>query len=68
MKRFYLAYSDESMWRQHVANFFKSLSSGQSPIWPQAVAKLDDSIPTIDYCDNLLRKFLGAITGSFSTR
>ena len=54
MKRFYLAYSDESMWRQPVVKLFKSLSSGQSPIWPQAVAKLDDSIPTTDLLRQLV--------------
>ena len=43
MKRFYLAYSDESIWRQLVAKLLKSLSSGQSQIWRQAVAKLDES-------------------------
>ena len=48
MKRFYLAYSDESMWRQPVATLLKSLSSGQSPIWPQAVAKLDYSTDDIE--------------------
>lgn len=54
MKRFYLAYSDESMWRQPVATWFKSLSSRQSPIWPQAVAKLDDSILTTDFLRQLV--------------
>lgn len=44
MKRFYLTYSDESMWRQPVATLFKISSSDQSPIWPQAVAKFDESI------------------------
>jgi len=39
MKRFYLLYSDDAIWRQAVA---KMISSGQgSPIWPQAVAKLE---------------------------
>jgi hypothetical protein len=34
--------SFESIWRQPVAKLFKSSSSGQSAIWPQAVAKLDE--------------------------
>ena len=38
MKRFYLAYSDEAIWRQLVAKLTKG---GKGPaIWPQAVAKL----------------------------
>lgn len=41
MKRFYLAYSDESIWRQPVAKLSRSLFSGQNPIWQQAVAKLN---------------------------
>lgn len=57
MKRFYLAYSDESMWRQPVATLFKNLSSGRSSIWPQAVAKLNDSIPTTD----LLRQLVAQV-------
>ena len=48
MKRFYLAYSDASIWRQPVAKMSKSLSPGRKPIWPQAVARLDESITTTD--------------------
>jgi predicted nuclease of restriction endonuclease-like (RecB) superfamily len=47
MKRFYLIYTDDAIWRQAVA---KMISSGLgSPIWPQAVAKLEglDSEPEI---------------------
>jgi predicted nuclease of restriction endonuclease-like (RecB) superfamily len=54
MKRFYVAYSDESIWRQPVAKMSKSLSSGRTPIWPQAVAKLDESIATIDFLRQLV--------------
>ena len=43
MKRFYLAYSDESIWRQPVAKLSKSLASDQNQIWPQAVAKVDEN-------------------------
>ena len=39
MKRFYLAYCDEAIWRQAVA---KLTNGGKyAPIWPQPVAKLD---------------------------
>ncbi len=37
MKRLYLAYSDETIWRQPVAKLIKT--SNKSPIWQQAVAK-----------------------------
>ena len=37
MKRFYLAYSDESIWRQPVAKFVKA--GAESPVWRQVVAK-----------------------------
>jgi hypothetical protein len=40
MKRFYLAYSDESIWRQPVAKLSKSLSLDSNPNWRQAVANL----------------------------
>ncbi|MEI8373972.1 MAG: DUF1016 N-terminal domain-containing protein [Planctomycetota bacterium] len=39
MKRFYLAYSDEAIWRQAVAKLPKGEKG--TPIWPQAVAKLE---------------------------
>jgi predicted nuclease of restriction endonuclease-like (RecB) superfamily len=54
MKRFYLAYSDESIWRQPVAKLLKDLSSDQSPIWPQAMAKLDESLATTDFLRQLI--------------
>jgi len=54
MKRFYLACSDESIWRQPVAKISKSLSSGRNPIWPQSVAKLDESTATIDFLRQLV--------------
>jgi len=40
MKRFYIAYSDQAIWRQPVAKLLKSRSLIQSAIWQQAVAKL----------------------------
>lgn len=40
-KRFYLAYSDESLWPQAVANLkAEGVASDSREIWPQAVAKL----------------------------
>ena len=54
MKRFYLAYFDESIWRQPVAKLLKSLSAGPSQIWPQAVAKLDDHVGTSDILRQLI--------------
>ncbi len=40
MKRFYLAYSDEVIWRQPVAKLWKNPTTGVQPIWRQGVAKL----------------------------
>jgi DUF1016 N-terminal domain len=40
MKRFYLAYSDEAIWRQPVAKSTKGRKA--PPFWPPAVAKLKD--------------------------
>jgi predicted nuclease of restriction endonuclease-like (RecB) superfamily len=40
MKRLYLVYSDDAIWRQVVAKIARSGS--ESPIWQQAVAKLDE--------------------------
>ncbi len=54
MKRFYLAYSDESIWRQPVAELPKHLSSGRNQIWPQAVAKLEGSSAEIDFLRQLV--------------
>ena len=54
MKRFYLAYSDESIWRQPVAKLLKSLSSRQSQFWPQAVAKLDESSAVTEFLRQLV--------------
>lgn len=39
MKRFYLAYADETMWRQAVAALPPETNAPKSLIWPQAVAK-----------------------------
>jgi predicted nuclease of restriction endonuclease-like (RecB) superfamily len=55
MKRFYVAYSDESIWRQLVAKLSKSLSSDRNQKWQQAVAKLDESAAaTTDFLRQLL--------------
>ena len=54
MKRFYVAYSDESIWRQPVAKLSKSLSSDRNQKWQQAVAKLDESPATTDFLPQLL--------------
>jgi hypothetical protein len=54
MKRFYLAYSDESIWRQPVAKLAKSLSSDRNQNWRQAVAKLDESTDTTDILRQLV--------------
>ena len=48
MKRFYLAYSDESIWRQPVAKLSKSFSSDRNQNWPQAVANWDESKDDIE--------------------
>ncbi len=40
MKRFYLAYADDTMWRQVVAKLPKSAQSPVSKIWRQSVAEL----------------------------
>jgi predicted nuclease of restriction endonuclease-like (RecB) superfamily len=40
MKRFYLAYSDETIWRQAAAKLPPGMNAPKGSIWPQAVAKL----------------------------
>ena len=54
MKRFYLAYSDESIWRQPVAKLSKSLSLDRNQKRRQAVAKLTESPATIDFLRQLV--------------
>ena len=54
MKRFYLAYSDESIWRQLVAKLSKGISLDNNQNWRQAVANLDESPATIDFLRQLL--------------
>jgi predicted nuclease of restriction endonuclease-like (RecB) superfamily len=54
MRRFYLAYSDESIWRQPVAKLAQSLASDGNQIWPQAVAKLDEHFGTTDMLRQLI--------------
>jgi hypothetical protein len=62
MKRFYLAYSDESIWRQPVAKLSRTLSSDRNPKWQQAVAKLARAPLQPIFCGNFLHKCLGANT------
>jgi predicted nuclease of restriction endonuclease-like (RecB) superfamily len=40
MKRLYLAYADETIWRQVVAKLPRGAKAGDAEIWPQAAAKL----------------------------
>lgn len=40
MKRLYLAYADETIWRQVVAKLPRGSKAGGAEIWPQAAAKL----------------------------
>src|SRR5438034_2378329 len=54
MKRFYLAYSDESIWRQPVAKLSKRFSSDRNQNWPQAVANWDESLATTDFLRQLI--------------
>ena len=57
MRRLYLTYSDESIWRQPVAKLLKSLPATKSQIWPQVVAKLEES----DGATEFLRQLVGQI-------
>ena len=43
MKRFYLAYSDEAIWRQAVAKLTKGAKA--SELWPQPAAKVEGDAP-----------------------
>ncbi|HBA84301.1 MAG TPA: DUF1016 domain-containing protein [Verrucomicrobia bacterium] len=43
MKRFYLAYADEAIWRQAVAKWPSDWRTADHSIWPQLVAKLEES-------------------------
>jgi len=45
MKRFYLAYADEAIWRQAVSKLPPSMKMSKVSIWPQAVAKLQGTNP-----------------------
>ena len=40
MKRLYLAYADETIWRQVVAKLLRGAKASDAEIWPQAAAKL----------------------------
>ena len=54
MKRFYLAYCDESIWRQPVAKLAKSLALDSNQNWPQAVAKSDESAEATEFFRQLV--------------
>lgn len=54
MKRFYLAYSDEPIWRQAVAKLTKKGQAGQNRNWQQAVAKLEGGIGVSDILRQLV--------------
>lgn len=67
MKRFYLAYADESIWRQAVAKLTRkgqanqkeilaqaARESVQNPILPQAVAELGGNIASIEFLQQLV--------------
>ncbi len=52
MKRLYLVYSDDAIWRQAVAKIARADS--ESLIWPQAVAKLEECAPVADFLRQLV--------------
>jgi hypothetical protein len=43
MKCFYLAYSDLTVWRKTITTWSSILKTSDDPIWPQLVAKLEES-------------------------
>ena len=57
MKRLYLTYSDDSIWRQAVAKLPKETYGDNAGIWPQAVAKLEEGVAAVDF----LRKLVAEI-------
>ena len=57
MKRLYLTYSDDSIWRQAVAKLPKETHGDNAGIWPQAVAKLEEGVAAVDF----LRKLVAEI-------
>lgn len=55
MKRFYLAYADETIWRQVVAKLPRGAKAGDAEIWPQAAAKLTNET-VIEFLRQLVAK------------
>ena len=55
MKRLYLAYADETIWRQVVAKLPRGAKAGNSEIWPQAAAKLTNET-VIEFLRQLVAK------------
>jgi len=53
MKRFYLAYADEAIWPQAVANLPGWAKTGENEIWPQPVAKLTE-VKVIEFLQQLV--------------
>ena len=46
MRRLYLVYADETIWRQAVAKLPRGVNAGTTGIWPQATAKLTNKMVT----------------------
>lgn len=55
MKRLYLAYADETIWRQVVAKLPRGAKAGNTEIWPQAAAKLTNET-VIEFLRQLVAK------------
>jgi predicted nuclease of restriction endonuclease-like (RecB) superfamily len=55
MKRLYLAYADETIWRQVVAKLPRGAKAGDAEIWPQAAAKLTNGT-VIEFLRQLVAK------------
>jgi predicted nuclease of restriction endonuclease-like (RecB) superfamily len=55
MKRLYLAYADETIWRQVVAKLPRGAKAGDAEIWPQAAAKLTNET-VIEFLRQLVAK------------
>jgi len=61
MKRFYLAYADETIWRQVVAKLPQGEQGCGVGIWPQAVAKLDGKEAAPDFLNSLFKNWHQAL-------
>jgi hypothetical protein len=51
MKRFYLNYTDEAIWRQAVAKLAEWVKAGDGEVWRQAVANVEkgDARPPTEF-------------------